>query len=68
MARRSPELLIDLFTAKGVVTFTELQDALGSASRATTFRYLKRVKYLRSYNYNGCYYTHRQRTCPPHAG
>lgn len=59
MARRSPELLIDLFTAKGVVTFTELQDALGSASRATTFRYLKRVKYLRSYNYNGCYYTHR---------
>jgi len=60
MAERSPERLIDLFTTKGVVTFAELQQALGNASRATTFRYLKRVKYLRSYNYNGRYYTHRK--------
>ena len=59
MAERSPEMLIDLFKTKGVVTFSDLQEALGSASRATTFRYLKRVKYLRSYNHNGRYYTHR---------
>ena len=59
MAERSPEMLIDLFKIKGVVTFPDLQDALGNASRATTFRYLRRVKYLRSYNHNGCYYTHR---------
>jgi len=59
MAERSPEMLIDLFKTKGVVTFSDLQEALGSASRATTFRYLKRVKYLRSYNHNGRYYTSR---------
>ncbi len=60
MVERTPQLLIDLFTAKGVVTFAELEEALGNASRATTFRYLKRVKYLRSYNYNGRYYTYRK--------
>jgi hypothetical protein len=59
MAERSPEMLIDLLKSKGVVTFSDLQKALGSASRATTFRYLKRIKYLRSYNHNGRYYTYR---------
>jgi hypothetical protein len=59
MAERSPEMLTHLLKTKGVVTFPDLQDALGKASRATTFRYLKQVKYLRSYNHNGCYYTHR---------
>ena len=59
MADRSPETLVGLFKTKGVVTFSDLQKVLGSASRATTFRYLKRVKYLRSYNHNGRYYTHR---------
>ena len=59
MAERSPELLVDLFKTKGVVTFSDLQEALSSASRATTFRYLRRVKYLRSYNHNGRYYTYR---------
>jgi hypothetical protein len=59
MAERSPEMLVDVFKTKGVVTFSDLQKALGSASRATTFRYLKRVKYLRSYNHNGCFYTYR---------
>jgi hypothetical protein len=62
MAERSPEMLIHLFKTQGVVTFAGLQDALGNASRATTFRYLKRVKYLRSYNRNGRYYTHRDPT------
>jgi len=50
MTERSPQLLIDLFKTQGVVTFPDLQAALGRASRATTFRYLRQVKYLRSYN------------------
>jgi len=62
MAERSPEMLIDLFKTQRVVTFAALQEALGHASRATTFRYLKRVSYLRSYNHNGRYYTHRDPT------
>ena len=59
MVERSPEALLQLFKTKKVVTFADLQAALGEASRATTFRYLKRVKYLRSYNHNARYYTHR---------
>ena len=35
---------------------------LGSASRATTFRNLKHVPYMRSYNHNGNYYTFRDPT------
>ena len=52
MAERSPQLLIDLLKTKGVVTFPDLQAVLGRASRATTFRYLRQVKYLRSFS--GC--------------
>jgi hypothetical protein len=59
MAERSPEMLVEVFKTEGIVTFSDLQKALGGASRATTFRYLKRVKYLRSYNHNGRYYTYR---------
>ena len=59
MPERSPQLLIDLLKTKGVVTFPDLQAVLGRASRATTFRYLRQVQYLRSYNYNGRYYTQR---------
>jgi hypothetical protein len=50
MAERSPEMLVDVFKTKGVLTFSDLQNALGGASRATTFRYLKRVRYLRKSN------------------
>ena len=59
MAERTPEMLVGVFKTKEVVTFSDLQKALGNASRATTFRYLKRVSYLRSYNHNGRYYTYR---------
>ena len=52
-------MLIDLFKTEPVVTFPDLQAALDRASRATTFRYLRQVKYLRSYNHNGRYYTQR---------
>ena len=59
MAKRTPEMLLQLFQTKEVVTLDELQNSLGQASRATTFRYLKQVQYLRSYNHNGRYYTRR---------
>jgi hypothetical protein len=59
MVKRTPEMLLQLFQTKEVVTFEELQDTLGQASRATTFRYLRQVPYLRSYNHNGGYYTRR---------
>lgn len=59
MVRRTPEMLLQLFQSKEVVTLDDLQNSLGQASRATTFRYLKQVQYLRSYNHNGRYYTHR---------
>jgi hypothetical protein len=62
MADRSPEVLLRLFKTKGVVTFTDLQKALNNASRPTTFRYLRQVQYLRSYNHNGRYYIHRDPT------
>jgi len=62
MANRSPDMIIHLLQSKNVVTFEEMQNALRAASRATTFRYLKQVQYMRSYNYNGRYYTFRDPT------
>ncbi len=62
MTIRSPELLIRLFKDQGIVTFADLQQALSNASRPTTFRYLRQVPYLRSYNHNGRYYIHREAT------
>lgn len=59
MVKRTPEMLLQLFQTKAVITFEELQNTLGQASRATTFRYLRQVQYLRSYNHNGRYYTGR---------
>lgn len=59
MATRSPELLLQLFDRKGAVTFAEMQEALNNVSRPTTFRYLRQIPYMRSYNHNGGYYTGR---------
>ena len=56
----SPEILEDLLQSKNIVTFDEMQNALGAASRATTFRYLKHVQYMRSYNHNGRFYSFRE--------
>jgi hypothetical protein len=61
MTNRTPDMIIRLLQSKDVVTFKEMQNALGEASRATTFRYLKQVKYMRS-NHNGRYYTFRDPT------
>lgn len=55
-------MIIDLLRKKKVVKFKEIQNALGTASRATTFRYLREVQYMRSYNYNSCYYSNRDPT------
>jgi len=62
MTSRSPDMIVHLLQSKDVVTFEEIQNALEGASRATTFRYLKQVPYMRSYNYNGRYYTLRDPT------
>ncbi|MFT7626295.1 MAG: hypothetical protein ACI9WU_005490, partial [Myxococcota bacterium] len=57
MARRSPQMLVDLFESKSVVGFGDIQAALSGASRSTAFRYLEQVPYRSSYNHNGRYYT-----------
>lgn len=62
MVYRSPDMIVQLLQSKGMVTFEEIQNALGAASRATTFRYLKQVQYMRSYNHNGRYYAFRDPT------
>ncbi len=56
MDNRTPEMLTLLFRSKPVVIFEDLSKALLNASRITTFRYLKQIPYLRSYNHNGRYY------------
>ena len=58
MSRRSPDVLVSLLASSSPVTFDQLQQAL-QASRATTFRHLRQIPYLRSYNHNGRFYTRR---------
>jgi hypothetical protein len=57
LSLRSPQQLIELFDVNTVDVLEEMQEALGSASRATVFRHLAKVSYRRSYNRNGRYYT-----------
>ncbi len=59
MPPRSPDLLLPLLSSSTPVTLEQLQHALGQPSRRTTFRYLGQVRYLRSYNHNGRFYTAR---------
>ncbi|MES9858544.1 MAG: hypothetical protein ABW166_18355 [Sedimenticola sp.] len=59
MTQRSCEAITKLLASTKVVEFKDLQVVLENASRATTFRYLKQVPYLRSYNHNGRYYTRK---------
>jgi len=62
MTIRSPDMIVQLLRSKKVVKFEEIQEALCAASRTTTFRFLRQVPYIRSYNYNGCYYANRDST------
>ena len=57
MSVRSPQQLVELFDLKPLIVLEDMQRALGSASRATVFRHLVKVRYRRSYNRNGRYYT-----------
>jgi hypothetical protein len=57
LSLRSSQQLVKLFDVNTVVVLEEMQEALGSASRATVFRHLAKVSYRRSYNRNGRYYT-----------
>ena len=57
MPRRTPDLLSEALGGPQPLTFPQLQKALHGASRTTTFRYLRQVGYLRSYNCNGRFYT-----------
>ena len=59
MPARSPDLLAPLLASSSPVTLEQLQQALGNVSPRTTFRYLRQVRYLRSYNHNGRFYTDR---------
>lgn len=54
---RSSYLLAEFIESRSVVVLEEMQEALGSVSRATVFRHLAKVRYRRSYNHNGRYYT-----------
>ena len=51
-------MLVPLLASSSPVTLEQLQQAL-QASRTTTFRYLRQVPHLRSYNHNGRFYTDR---------
>lgn len=62
MTKRTPDLLLTPLQSTKPATFQQLRAALGDASRATTFRHLKQVPYLRSYNHNGRYYIYRDPT------
>ena len=68
MSARSCEAITELLRSTDVVEFKDLQAALDNASRATTFRYLKKVPYQRSYNHNGRYYTRKDGTRPDRFG
>lgn len=57
MSARSARQLEKLFDSKPVIVFEDMQEALDSASRATVFRHLVKVRYCRSYNHNGRFYT-----------
>ena len=58
MARCSPAVLAKALSHGAPLTFQQLRAALGGASRSTTFRYLRLVRFVRSYSPNGRYYTH----------
>ena len=57
------EILSEFVDADSAFDLSQLQAALGGASRATVFRYLARLPYRRSYNHNGRYYTRHDPSC-----
>ncbi|MEA1922586.1 MAG: hypothetical protein U9N63_08010 [Pseudomonadota bacterium] len=59
MGKRTYKQILELLEKKKIVKFGEIQKILGEVSRITTCRYLQQVPYMRSYNFNGSWYTHR---------
>ena len=57
MPKRTAAMLSAALAAHRPLPLPQLQAALGDASSATTFRYLRQIAYLRSYNHNGRFYT-----------
>ena len=57
MPKRSPAMLAEALSGPQPLTLPQLQVVLHDASPATTFRYLRQLPYLRSYNENGRYCT-----------
>ena len=64
----SPQILVDLLKSHSVVEFNDIRAALGGASPATVFRYLRQVPYRSSYNYNGRFYTLHEPSRYDHLG
>jgi hypothetical protein len=56
MPTRSQQAVLQLLRSRPAVELADIQAALGGASRATTFRYLKGVPYRSSYNHNGRFF------------
>lgn len=56
MVGRSTDAVVKLLSSQPVSELSDIRRALGGASRATAFRYLKQVPYRSSYNHNGRYY------------
>ena len=57
MPKRTAAMLSAALAAPHPLTLPQLQAALANASPSTTFRYLRQIPYLRSYNHNGRFYT-----------
>lgn len=57
MSKKRIRQLQSFLKVESVVEFSQIQTALGGASRATVFRHLAQVDYRRSYNFNGRFYT-----------
>ena len=59
MGKQTYKQILELLEEKKIVKFGEIQKTLGNVSRITTYRYLQQVPYIRSYNFNGTWYTLR---------
>lgn len=56
-AEQSVNVLSKLFSSETVVDLPAIRKRLGEVSAMTAFRCLRRIRYRRSYNHNGRYYT-----------
>lgn len=62
-SRDSSNLLHDFLRQHTIATLSQLQEALGHASRRTVFRRLKALAYMVSYSHTGRYYALKSSAC-----